>query len=144
MRILFTNSTLNIKDGMTVSGVSNRREILSVLRGKLWLTVEGSTDDYWLDAGDNFTVEPDKLVVIEAFRGDGQILLSHEQDEAAEDEPRRAFDFFKALPQNPLKTADLAATEPQFGYTGDLCQQQKPQIRPQLQQLPQKQQACPA
>jgi|GEM_PF-5414256 hypothetical protein len=122
MRILFTNSTLNIKDGMTVSGVSNRRETLNVLRGRLWLTVEGSADDYWLSAGDSFVVEPDKLVVIEAFRGDGQIMLSHEQDEAAEDEPRRAFDFFKAVPLSPVETA---AVDAQFGYTGGLCQQQK-------------------
>jgi hypothetical protein len=125
MRILFTNSTLNIKDGMTVSGVSNRRETLSVLRGRLWLTVEGSTDDYWLDAGDSMRIEPDKLVVIEAFRGDGQILLSPEQGQAAHDEPRRAFDFFRALPMNPVKAASLAAAAPQIGYTGGLCQQQK-------------------
>ena len=127
MRILFNNSTLNIKDGMTVSGVSNQRETLNVLRGRLWLTVEGSADDYWLAAGDSFTVEPDKLVVIEAFRGDGQILLSSEQAEPIEDEPRRAFDFFNSVPLNPSKTADLAAADGQFGYTGDLCQQPKPQ-----------------
>ena len=138
MRILFTNSTLNIKDGMTVSGVSNRRENLSVLRGKLWLTVEGSADDYWLAAGDTFTVEPDKLVVIEAFRGDGQIVLSHEQDEATTDEPRRAFDFFNSLPLNPVKTTDLAAVEARIGYTDGLCQQQQPLVRPQQKQ------ACPA
>ena len=52
MRILFTNSTLNIKSGMTVSGVSNQRESLSVVRGRVWVTVEGSPDDYWLGAGD--------------------------------------------------------------------------------------------
>jgi hypothetical protein len=125
MRILFTNSTLNIKDGMTVSGISNRRETLSVLRGRLWLTVEGSADDYWLGAGDSMRIEPDKLVVIEAFRGDGQILLSPEQDQSMEGEPHRAFDFFRALPLNPVKSADLAAGGTQIGYTGGLCQQQK-------------------
>jgi hypothetical protein len=125
MRILFTNSTLNIKDGMTVSGVSNHRETLNVLRGRLWVTVEGSPDDHWLGAGDSFVVEPGKLVVIEAFRGDGQILLSPEQGRSAKEEPRRAFDFFNALPMNPVKAADT-----QFGYTGGLCQQQKPQAQP--------------
>jgi len=132
MRILFTNSTLNIKDGMTVSGVSSQREVLNVLQGRVWLTIEGSPDDYWLGAGDTFVVEPGKLVVIEAYHGDGQVLLSPEQEmERAEDEPRRAFDFFRALPLNPVKTADLAAADSQFGYTGSLCQQQKPQARPQ-------------
>ncbi len=142
MRILFTNSTLHIKDGMTVSGVSNRRETLNVVRGRMWVTVEGSTDDYWLGAGDTFSVEPDKLVVIEAYHGDGQVFLSTEQEsKAAEEQPRRAFDFFRAVPQNPLKTAELvvdnAAAKVQFGYTGGLCQQQKPQALP-------KQQACTA
>ncbi len=135
MRILFTNSTLNIKDGMTVSGVSNQRETLNVVKGRVWVTVEGSADDYWLGAGDSFAVEPDKLVVIEAYHGDGQVILSNTQEnEAAGEMPHRAFDFFRAVPQNPLKTAELAgddrAADAQFGYTGGLCQQQKPQALP--------------
>jgi len=117
MRILFTNSTLNIKDGMTVSGVSNRRETLNVLRGRVWVTIEGSPDDYWLGAGDTFTVEPDKLVVIEAYHGDGEVFLSLEQEiESAAEAPRRVFDFSRAaapsLAQNratkPAKVVEIA------------------------------------
>jgi hypothetical protein len=139
MRILFTNSTLNIKSGMTVSGVSNQRESLSVVRGRVWVTVEGSPDDYWLGAGDTFVVEPGKLVVVEAYRGDSQILLSSEQDEPRdgqplEAEPRRAFDFFRAG-ESTSTPASAKAGDGQFGYTGDLCQQQ---------QQPAQQQAEPA
>jgi hypothetical protein len=137
MRILFTNSTLNIKDGVTVSGVSNRRETLNVLQGRVWVTIEGSPDDYWLAAGDSFVVEPGKLVVIEAYRGDGQVLLSPEQEiDQRDGEPRRAFDFLRATSANRAKQAQPAlqtTSAVQIGYTDGLCQQQKPQARPQQQ-----------
>ena len=124
MRILFTNSTLDIKSGVTVSGISNRRETLNVVRGRVWVTIEGSPDDYWLGAGDTFIVEPGKLVVVEAYRGDSQVLLSPEQGDSGENEPRRAFDFFRAPESVPAKAADA-----QFGYTGDLCKQQQQQTQ---------------
>jgi hypothetical protein len=117
--------------------MSNQHETLNVVRGRVWLTVEGSPDDYWLAAGDSFALEPDKLVVIEAHHGDCQVALSNEQesDAAAEIVPHRAFDFFRAVPQNPFKTAelglDVAAANAQFGYTDALCQQQKPQALPE-------------
>lgn len=108
MRILFTNSTLNIKQGMTVSGMSSQRETLHVVQGQVWVTVEGSPDDYWLSAGDSMTMEADRLIVIEAHRGDGQVFLSHEQngnERADAQEAHRAFNFFSGVPANPLKTA---------------------------------------
>jgi hypothetical protein len=127
MRILFTNSTLNIKDGTVVSGMSNQAETLNVTHGRVWVTIEGSPDDYWLAAGDALEVAPDRLVVIEAFREDSQVFLSHTQEMQT---TRRAFDFFNTVPGNPRKTADAAAPIAQFGYTDNLCQQHKPQATP--------------
>lgn len=138
MRILFTNSRLNIKTGTTVSGISSQAETLKVVSGRVWVTIEGCKDDYWLAAGETLVVEAGKLVVIEAFREDSEIHLPHLQHES---EVRRAFDFFNALPRHPWKTSitgeaeeatnlnaitmagQVQAAQPQFGYTGDLCLQ---------------------
>jgi hypothetical protein len=139
MRILFTNSRLNIKPGTTVSGISSQAETLNVVSGKVWLTVEGSPDDYWLSAGESMVVAADRLVVIEAFGEDSQIVLPHLQ---CDSDVRRAFDFRSALNRHsqPLPAEALAqagndeaamapssAKSTQFGYTGGLCQQSEPQ-----------------
>ncbi len=139
MRILFTNSRLNIKTGTTVSGISSQAETLNVVSGKVWLTVEGSPDDYWLSAGDSMVVAADRLVVIEAYREDSQIVLPQLQHDT---EVRRAFDFGNGLNGHPWKPAadvaaqveieegaivPLSAKATQFGYTDGLCQQSKAQ-----------------
>jgi len=142
MRILFTNSRLNIKTGTTVSGISSQAETLNVVSGRIWLTVEGSADDYWLSAGDSMVVAANRLVVIEAHREDSQIVLPQLQHDS---EVRRAFDFHSALNRHPGKVATDAAAQAgncgtalpapsakptQFGYTGGLCQQSKAQTVP--------------
>ncbi|MDC8760240.1 DUF2917 domain-containing protein [Janthinobacterium fluminis] len=65
MRELFANS-LNLEAGQVVSGVARQKRNLRIASGRVWITVEGELCDYWLGAGDTFTVPTGRLLVIEA------------------------------------------------------------------------------
>lgn len=66
MRGLFTNDTLTLPSGQAISGVADRAQTLRILRGRVWITVEGIAHDYFLHAGDTFTAIPGRLIVVEA------------------------------------------------------------------------------
>jgi hypothetical protein len=91
MRKLFTKSSLCIGAGSTVSGISNNPETFYVTLGKVWVTVEGSPDDYWLQAGESITVEANRLVVIEADKLNSCVNLPFSYD------GHRSFDFFAPI-----------------------------------------------
>jgi hypothetical protein len=73
MRELFANSCFHIDAGQAVSGVAGEARKLRVASGRVWLTVEGEAGDYWLGAGDSFTVPAGRLVVIEADKAASRI-----------------------------------------------------------------------
>lgn len=75
MRSLFTKSALTVLPGQVVSGVASRVQTLRVRQGRLWITVEGISHDYWLSAGDTFTTLPRRLTVIEAGRDESRIEI---------------------------------------------------------------------
>ena len=60
------------KDGHTLaannvlSGQLEQAQVLQIDTGRVWLTVEGQADDYWLQAGETCTLPAKRLVVIEA------------------------------------------------------------------------------
>ena len=91
MRKLFTKSALVIDAGTTVSGISSQTETLQVTAGKVWITVEGSNEDYWLQAGESVSVAAGRLIVIEADKLDSRVSLPCAQ------EGHRSFDFFAPL-----------------------------------------------
>ena len=71
MRSLFTNDTLTLPAGQAVSGTAHRARTMRILRGRVWITVEGVPHDYFLHAGDIFTAIPGRLIVVEADRDAG-------------------------------------------------------------------------
>ena len=75
MQNLFAKQSLRIAAGTIVSGVSDRDQIVRVECGKVWITIEGSRQDYWLRAGQSVTVVPGRLVVIEADVLDSRVSL---------------------------------------------------------------------
>jgi len=75
MRELFTNDILSLTPNQVVSGVADQPEILHVLQGRLWITVEGVAHDYWLSAGETFAAPPGRLVVAEADCMDSRLQL---------------------------------------------------------------------
>ena len=70
MRDLFTKSFFTVQPGQAVSGIAHKAETLQVQRGRVWITMEGASQDYWLSAGDTFTVEPGRLLVVEVEGND--------------------------------------------------------------------------
>jgi hypothetical protein len=94
MRKLFAKSSLCVRAGSTVSGISHQAETLQVASGRVWITIEGEPDDYWLSAGESLPVPANRLIVIEADLADSRVDLP------APAIGRRSFDFFM-----PLKTA---------------------------------------
>jgi hypothetical protein len=76
MRGIFTKDSVTVAPGHIVSGVASYPHTVRVTHGRVWLTEEGRPDDYWLSAGDTFTVTPGRLVVIEADTGANSAVLT--------------------------------------------------------------------
>ncbi len=68
MRNLFASHSSSIRPGSVVSGVADREQTLRIVCGEVWATIEGSSRDYWLSAGDSLQIAPGRLVVIESTR----------------------------------------------------------------------------
>lgn len=66
MTINFTNPSFTIAAGSTVSGQSEQAQTFTVTSGRVWLTIAGEDEDFWLSAGDSVTVPAHRLIVIEA------------------------------------------------------------------------------
>ena len=64
----FANLSYTIAAGSAVSGKLEQARAIQVVCGRVWLTVEGDRNDYWLEAGQTFTVPAGRLVVLEADR----------------------------------------------------------------------------
>ncbi|MEN3292703.1 MAG: hypothetical protein V7642_1956 [Burkholderiales bacterium] len=77
MRDLFTTRSLSIAAGHAVSGTAKEAQTLRVLSGRLWITVEGLSHDYWLFAGDTFTLTPGVMTVMEADGAAGTVELAN-------------------------------------------------------------------
>lgn len=73
MRNLFANDVVAVEAGRAISGVAGQARTLTVLSGRVWLTTEGMPDDFWLEAGEQITIEPHRLVVLEADAGASRI-----------------------------------------------------------------------
>ena len=73
MRGLFTSPSVTISAGQVVAGVASRTETLRVRTGRVWITVEGISHDYWLFAGDTFKAPAGHRVVVEADAGESRI-----------------------------------------------------------------------
>lgn len=71
MRDLFTNQTHSLHAGEVLSGTAVRAETLRIRRGRVWITVEGISHDYFLHAGDSFTAIPGRLTVLQAEQDAG-------------------------------------------------------------------------
>ncbi|HZW11721.1 MAG TPA: DUF2917 domain-containing protein [Noviherbaspirillum sp.] len=82
MRGIFTIQSLVLESGQAVSGVADKAQLLRILQGRVWLTVEGISHDYWLSAGDSFTAMPGRLIVVEADHGGSRMDIVSTQQPA--------------------------------------------------------------
>jgi quercetin dioxygenase-like cupin family protein len=56
--------------------VIDRPQTLHVLRGQIWLTIEGETDDHWLSAGDCVELEAFSTIWISGAEDDVRFSLA--------------------------------------------------------------------
>jgi hypothetical protein len=75
MKNLFAGEMLTIPAGRAVSGVVPCAGAIQVVAGRVWLTVEGEQDDYWLSAGESIEVDAGRLVVLEADRSTSRVVF---------------------------------------------------------------------
>lgn len=72
---LFAKPTLNIGAGRAVSGRVSSQQILHVVYGKVWITIQGMPEDHWLSAGESLQLVPGRLLVIEAADEDSRVRI---------------------------------------------------------------------
>lgn len=95
MRELFAKGCVSIDPGQAVSRIADQSRSLRIVSGRVWITIEGELDDYWLGAGDSLTIPAKRLVVIEA------------------DKMASRIDF--ALPRHPADAIDAVGLGAQLG-----------------------------
>ena len=72
MRKLFTKDfkqSLAVDAGQVLSLQTEVAETLQITCGRVWVTVSGQSDDYWLGAGQYLNVAAGSHVVLEADKG---------------------------------------------------------------------------
>ncbi|HTN65251.1 MAG TPA: DUF2917 domain-containing protein [Burkholderiaceae bacterium] len=72
---LFATHSLKIAANHAVSGIAKHGQTLRVICGQVWITIEGSVEDYWLSSGESLELTPGRLVVIEADRLDSRVSV---------------------------------------------------------------------
>lgn len=77
MRKLFKQSSLCITAGSVVSGIVDQAATLQIASGFVWITVEGSSEDYCLKTGESLSVVAGRLILIEAIKTNSIVNLSH-------------------------------------------------------------------
>lgn len=66
MTSLFTSASFELEPGQVLSGTARAERSLHICSGRAWVTIAGSSRDFWLAAGDRLSVPPGRLVVVEA------------------------------------------------------------------------------
>lgn len=83
MRDLFATQTRTVAAGQAVSCSAKETRRLRVISGRVWVTMEGVAQDYWLFGGDAIRVAPGVLTVIEADGVDSSVELTVVRSESA-------------------------------------------------------------
>ncbi|MDP5009265.1 MAG: DUF2917 domain-containing protein [Glaciimonas sp.] len=76
MRNLFTkdhSASLSIAAGQALSIDAHVAKFLQVTSGRVWVTVTGQSDDYWLGAGQYLNVAAGSHIVIEGDKAGGML-----------------------------------------------------------------------
>jgi hypothetical protein len=71
---LFAHPLSRIRVGEIRSGKSAARSTLRLVKGSAWVTIEGETGDYWISTGQAVSLQPGRLVVVEAT-GEGATFM---------------------------------------------------------------------
>lgn len=69
--------------------------LLQVQSGRVWLTVEGDAQDYWIGAGEQMQLPRGRKVVMEAAKGPARLVLTPLNSHFAQALPSPAAGFLK-------------------------------------------------
>jgi uncharacterized protein (DUF2345 family) len=78
MRKLLANESLTIGAGQAMSVTAPVAQTLQITQGRVWVTVSGQGDDYWLSAGQFLNVAADSHIVIEAHKGNSVVQVQQQ------------------------------------------------------------------
>ena len=77
MTIKFANQAYSVALGAPLSACSETAQKIKITSGRVWLTIAGEDEDFWLSAGETVDVPANRLVVIEADQTDSMIQVRH-------------------------------------------------------------------
>ncbi len=66
MKSLFSNESHLLQSGQLIAGTARKAQTLRVLHGRVWVTISGVKDDFWLEKGATLNLPAAALVVVEA------------------------------------------------------------------------------
>ncbi|WP_395827102.1 DUF2917 domain-containing protein [Collimonas sp.] len=75
MRKLLANESLTIGAGQAMSVIAPVAQTLQIMQGRVWVTIAGQGDDYWLSAGQFLNVSAASHIVIEAVKGSSLVQV---------------------------------------------------------------------
>lgn len=75
MTIKFANQGYSVAPGAPLSSISEVEQRVLVTSGRVWLTIAGEDEDFWLSAGDSISVPANRMVVVEADQTDSMIQV---------------------------------------------------------------------
>ncbi len=73
MLVCLNQEEIKLAPGQTISGVLKHSREIRVLQGRVWITIAGVTDDYWLESGASFSLPAHMLIVLEADAGPSRL-----------------------------------------------------------------------
>ncbi|MQR00571.1 DUF2917 domain-containing protein [Glaciimonas soli] len=103
MRKLFTNiappanSAIVVAAGKVISMEIATAESVQVLSGRVWLTISGQKDDYWLGAGQYLNVPAGSRLVVEGDQSGG-VFEMRKQSSAAQTSARAGHRLQAVMP----------------------------------------------
>ena len=80
MKFDLDQSTMQLTEGKLISLPHAKGSTVAVLWGSVWLTQDGDSRDYELNAGESFTIRGDGMVVISAFENSAVTILQPCED----------------------------------------------------------------
>jgi hypothetical protein len=86
MATLFTKDSTPLTCNQVISGIATEATTLRITKGRVWLTIAGRHQDYWLYAGESMVVPASCLIVLEASGGDAHFEIVRT--------PKRLLDWF--------------------------------------------------
>ena len=75
MQNIFINRSLHLRTGELATVQINGAIKLQIGKGRVWITMEGAPDDYWLSGGEQIEIAVRGMLVVEGADASSQVQL---------------------------------------------------------------------